>query len=204
MSFTKQVILVCKYCVKPGKTGDNLRTYKYLQNLRIHAGMIHKMEVDIVDDELNWTDMKEDRYNKLAKSQELKGMNDKDRRREKKLKHNRDLIDSLSLPLDLCVDVGADADTGAPIQSTRASTSSDMDTGILDTSDWDMINDMLDSPMRVEDSPRRLEDEMHVDHSYAISQHWVENWDENWPGLDDWHNFGEYPADFSFDQLLIN
>ena len=139
MSFTKQVILVCKYCVKPGKTGDNLRTYKYLQNLRIHAGMIHKMEVDIVDDELNWTDMKEDRYNKLAKSQELKGMNDKDRRREKKLKHNRDLIESLSMPLDLCVDVGADADTGAPIQSTSASTSSDMDTGILDTSDWDMI-----------------------------------------------------------------
>ena len=63
---------------------------------------------------------------------------------------------------------------------------------------------MLDSPMRVEDSPRRLEDEMHVDHSYAIAQHWVENWDENWPGLDEWQNFGEYPADFSFDQLLLN
>ena len=57
--------------------------------------------------------------------------------------------------------------------------------------DGDMINDMLDSPMRVEDSPCRLEDEMHVDHSYASGQNWVEIWDENWPGLDEWHNFGE-------------
>ena len=149
---------------------------------------------------MEWYNLSEDRRNKLVKSHERKLVNDQDRRREKKLKHNRELIDSLSMPLDLGMDVGADADTGVPIENTRASTSTDMDTGNLDTSGWEWINDMLDSPMRVEDSPRPLEDEMHVDHSYAMAL----NWDENWPGLDEWQNFGEYPAEFSFDQLLLN
>ena len=104
---------MCKYCVKPGKTGDNLRTYKCLQNLRLHAGIAHKMGVDIGVEDLEWSNISEDKHGKLVKSQERKIVNDQDRRREKKLKHNRDLIDSLSLPLDFCVDVGAYADTGA-------------------------------------------------------------------------------------------
>ena len=53
MSQSKQVILVCKYCVKSGKTGDTLRTYKYIQNLRIHAGIVHKMGVNIGVEELD-------------------------------------------------------------------------------------------------------------------------------------------------------